>query len=273
MPTTSQSHSSPAPKQQQQQSRPHLSMALDRSRVSCLWPGCQITRGGSGTDRLSRLGPPSQDRLLAKKAWKDREVFQQRPKPDQNDPAQLEERRKLEQVAKDMGGQIMSADQLGLPPSQRDDLEKKLECSLGNSFAREVRSAAEDVIGSIADLFHSLLDDRAKKALEQHHRLVIVPTVSSPVSARNSNHSLSTATTARQSSASAPLPPTTSSGRRAPSTSARETPTERHALSLRLLPTGFAPRCSSRVSAGPTSKHASEVGTTGSSSCAMAFKS
>ncbi|CBQ69803.1 related to kynureninase [Sporisorium reilianum SRZ2] len=104
--------------------------------------------------------------FLAKKAWKDREVFQQRPKPDQNDPAQIEERRKLEQLAKDMGGQLMSADQLGLPPSQRDDLDKKLDYSLGNSFAREIRSAVEDVIGSIADLLHSLLDDRAKKALE-----------------------------------------------------------------------------------------------------------
>ncbi|KAJ1018136.1 hypothetical protein NDA16_005002 [Ustilago loliicola] len=105
--------------------------------------------------------------FLAKKAWKDREVFQQQPKVDQNDPAQIEERRKLEQLAKEMGGQLMSADQLGLPPSQRDDLEKKLEYSLGNSFAREIRSAVEDVIGSIADLLHSLLDDRAKIALEQ----------------------------------------------------------------------------------------------------------
>ncbi|EST08706.1 Aminotransferase, class V/Cysteine desulfurase [Kalmanozyma brasiliensis GHG001] len=104
--------------------------------------------------------------FLAKKAWKDREVFQKRPQANQNDPAQIEERRKLEKLAKEMGGQIMSADQLGLPPSERDDLEKKLEYSLGNSFAREVRSAVEDVIGSIADLFHSLLDDRAKKALE-----------------------------------------------------------------------------------------------------------
>ncbi|TKY90332.1 hypothetical protein EX895_000330 [Sporisorium graminicola] len=104
--------------------------------------------------------------FLAKKAWKDREVFQQRPKSDQNDPAQIEERRKLEQLAKEMGGQLMSADQLGLPPSQRDDLDKKLDYSLGNSFAREIRSAVEDVVGSIADLLHSLLDDRAKKALE-----------------------------------------------------------------------------------------------------------
>ncbi|KAJ9475412.1 Kynureninase [Pseudozyma hubeiensis] len=104
--------------------------------------------------------------FLAKKAWKDREVFQQRPKFDANDPAQIEERRKLEELAKDMGGQLMSADQLGLPPSQRDDLDKKLEYSLGNSFAREIRSAVEDVIGSIADLLHSLLDDRARRALE-----------------------------------------------------------------------------------------------------------
>lgn len=104
--------------------------------------------------------------FLAKKAWKGREVFQQRPKVDQNDPAQIQERRNLEQLAKEMGGQLMSADQLGLPPSQRDDLEKKLDYSLGNSFAREIRSAVEDVIGSIADLLHSLLDDRAKKALE-----------------------------------------------------------------------------------------------------------
>lgn len=104
--------------------------------------------------------------FLAKKAWKDREVFQRRPRADANDPAQIEERRKLEQLAKEMGGQLMSADQLGLPPSQRGDLEKKLEYSLGNSFAREIRSAVEDVLGSIADLLHSLLDDRAKKALE-----------------------------------------------------------------------------------------------------------
>ncbi len=65
-----------------------------------------------------------------------------------------------------MGGQLMSADQLGIPPSERNDLEKKLEYSLGNSFAREIRSAVEDVLGSIADLLHSLLDDRASKALE-----------------------------------------------------------------------------------------------------------
>lgn len=105
--------------------------------------------------------------FLAKKAWKDREVFQQPPKADQNDPAQIEERRKFEQLAKEMGGQLMSADQLGLPPSERNDLEKRLEYSLGNSFTREIRSAVEDVIGSIADLLHSLLDDRAKKALKQ----------------------------------------------------------------------------------------------------------
>ncbi|ETS60494.1 hypothetical protein PaG_05338 [Moesziomyces aphidis] len=104
--------------------------------------------------------------FLAKKAWKDREVFQHRPNHLKNDPAQLEERRKLEQLAKDMGGQLMSADQLGIPPSERNDLEKKLEYSLGNSFAREIRSAVEDVLGSIADLLHSLLDDRASKALE-----------------------------------------------------------------------------------------------------------
>ncbi|CCF49313.1 uncharacterized protein UHO2_05119 [Ustilago hordei] len=104
--------------------------------------------------------------FLAKKAWKDRQVFQQRSKADQT-PAQIEERRKLEQMAKEMGGQLMSADRLGIPPSERDDLEKKLKYSLGNSFAREIRSVAEDVIGSIADLLHSLLDDRAKKALQQ----------------------------------------------------------------------------------------------------------
>lgn len=104
--------------------------------------------------------------FLAKKACKDRQVFQQRPKADQNDPAQIEQRRKLQQLAKEMGGQLMSADQLALPPSQRDHLDKKLEFSLGNSFATEIRSAVEDVIGSIADLLHSLLDDRAKKALQ-----------------------------------------------------------------------------------------------------------
>lgn len=104
--------------------------------------------------------------FLAKKAWKDREVFQHRPKADPTDPAQVEERRKLELLAEQMGGQLMSADQLGLPPSQRNDLEKKLEYSLGNSFAREIRSAVEDVIGSIADLLHSLLDDRTRQALE-----------------------------------------------------------------------------------------------------------
>lgn len=104
--------------------------------------------------------------FIAKKAWKDRQVFQQRPKSDHSDPAQIAERHKLEQLANEMGGQLMSAEQLGLPPSQRDDLEKKLEYSLGNSFAREIRSAVEDVLGSMADLLHSLLDDRARKALE-----------------------------------------------------------------------------------------------------------
>ena len=113
-----------------------------------------------GTDLLPKIV------FLAKKAWKDREVFQHRSKSDENDPAQIQERRKLEQLAKEMGGQLMSADQLGMPPSQRDDLEKDLRYSLGNSFAREIRSAVEDVIGSIADLLHSLMDDRAKKALK-----------------------------------------------------------------------------------------------------------
>ncbi|PWY97805.1 kynureninase [Testicularia cyperi] len=105
--------------------------------------------------------------FLSKKAWKDREVFQKRPDNSAQDPAKVEERRKLEQMAKEMGAQIMTADQLALPASERDDLVKVLECSLGNSYAREIRSAVEDVIGGIADLFHSLLDNRARKALQK----------------------------------------------------------------------------------------------------------
>lgn len=157
----------------------NLALALKPSSktATATTPATTATSPVSGLDAKSLEAAQSQivslgsDLLpkivfLAKKSWKDREVFQKRPQANQDDPAQIEERRKLEQLAREMGGQIMSADQLGLPPSQRDDLEKKLEYSLGNSFAREIRSAVEDVIGSIADLLHSLLDDRAKKALE-----------------------------------------------------------------------------------------------------------
>ncbi|KAN0063917.1 Kynureninase (L-kynurenine hydrolase) [Thecaphora frezii] len=109
--------------------------------------------------------------FIAKKAWKDREVFQVDAElAAQRKHAAQQEKEKLAQLAKEMGGKVMTSEQLGLGGDDSVDpvaLKKLVPHSLGNAFAREVRSAVEDVLGCIAELLQSFLDSRTRAVLQQ----------------------------------------------------------------------------------------------------------
>ena len=108
-----------------------------------------------GTDVIPKMV------FLAKKAYKDRAVYQLDP---QLAAAQKAERARLEQVAKEAGAQLLSGQDLGM--GQDTSAARKLVAhSLGNAFAREVRAAIEDVLATTAELLHSFLDSRTRAVL------------------------------------------------------------------------------------------------------------
>ncbi|PWN48391.1 kynureninase [Violaceomyces palustris] len=104
--------------------------------------------------------------FLAKKAWKDRSIY---TLPRDRTRSDNEERRRLQELAKSMGGHVMSAADLGMPSSHEppSNAIKLVRPSLGEAFAREVRTAVEDILSHLSELFHSFLDGKTRSALEK----------------------------------------------------------------------------------------------------------
>lgn len=73
-------------------------------------------------------------------------------------------RKELEELAKSMGGQVMTASELGLPSSRQ--LRKLPGLGVGSTWTRALRTHVQAVSTAIAQLGEACMDDRTKKAVK-----------------------------------------------------------------------------------------------------------
>lgn len=108
--------------------------------------------------------------FLAQKACKERSVYVVGGGVDDDDKdddsAAKEERARLEAVAKEMGGSVMTGAELGLSSSpQSSRYVKQANLGIGGTWSHILRLHTQDVLQSIASLGEACMDARTKKAV------------------------------------------------------------------------------------------------------------
>lgn len=114
--------------------------------------------------------------FVAQKAWKDKAVYENSAaegsssnKGSGNEEEQRLEREKLEAAAKEMGGQVMTAAQLGLADDNVSYI-KRPGAGLGVTWSNHVRIHVQDVLQSIAALAEACMDQKTRGAVKAAQR-------------------------------------------------------------------------------------------------------
>lgn len=163
----------------------NLSLALRRSASSQAQSQTSPTQGldaASIAAAQQQIDAMTNDLLpklvfLAQKASKERSVYVVR-EPNTADTADAaatasEERRKMEEMAKEMGGKVMTGAELGLTPAasaSSAQYVKQANLGIGATWARILRVHTQDVLQSVATLGEACMDSRTKKAVRAAQR-------------------------------------------------------------------------------------------------------
>ncbi|CAO1616582.1 unnamed protein product [Parajaminaea phylloscopi] len=105
--------------------------------------------------------------FLAQKAWKEKAVYV-REKQAETAEAKAE-RKKLEIAAKEMGGQLMSSEELGLGESGVT-YQKQVGLGLGVVWSSQLKMHVQDVLQSIAALAEACMSEQTRLAVQAAKR-------------------------------------------------------------------------------------------------------
>ncbi|CAO1638400.1 unnamed protein product [Sympodiomycopsis kandeliae] len=146
----------------------NLSLALKKSKNSSSSEG-QSPTDGLDTNSLKaaqeQIESLSNDLLpklifLSQKALKEQNVYL--VQQSQEDRA---EREKMEKLAKELGGQIMTGAQLGISSQHTTKFVKQINLGIGSRWATILKTFTQDLLTSIASLGESCMNIKTKQAV------------------------------------------------------------------------------------------------------------